>query len=333
MAEFESRAFSGATDLIHLIDFVRAQMIGRWPASTYWHPGDIVWQLYPYSKLERVGDVRLWSDAGGLAGFAIFEPPLNLRFDIRRDLSLDPALLADVLAWGEARWRRHATPAAEIPIAYAALEHRLATVSLESDTPRAAALREHGFRPLEQGALLYRRSLGPVPELVEGPAERAPRVRAPALPGLPPGFRVRHATDADIEERAALHRDAWSVWGPSSFTAERYRQLRAAPLYDETLDIVVEAPNGALASSCIAWADDASGIATFEPVGTRPAFAGLGLGRAATLEAFRRLSARGIHTALVSTASVNAAGMRFYPSCGFEQVDAERFFVKEVAVE
>ena len=41
-------------------------------------------------------------------------------------------------------------------------------------------------------------------------------------------------------ERAELHRDAWSVWGQSRFTANAYRRLRQARLYDEWLDVVAE---------------------------------------------------------------------------------------------
>ena len=59
-------------------------------------------------------------------------------------------------------------------------------------------------------------------------------------PELDAGLRLRHATDADLEARVDVHRDAWSVWGRSKTTVETYRRLRSAPLYDPELDVVLE---------------------------------------------------------------------------------------------
>ena len=106
--------------------------------------------------------------------------------------------------------------------------------------------------------------------------------------------------------------------------------LRAHPLYDEQLDIVVEAPDGQLVSYCICWVDAANGVGVFEPVGTRPAYAGRGLARAAIFEGMRRLRDRGMHAARVSTASINERALRLYPACGFEVVDIRRYYVKAV---
>lgn len=144
------------------------------------------------------------------------------------------------------------------------------------------------------------------------------------------GYRVRHATEADLEERAELHRDAWSAWGESAFSVNRYRRLRAAPVYREELDIVVEAPDGPLVSYCICWVDEATGVGVFEPVGTRPEYTGRGLGRAAIHEGLRRLRDLGMHTALIGTASVNEPALALYPSCGFEFVEKEVYWVRAV---
>jgi ribosomal protein S18 acetylase RimI-like enzyme len=304
----------GLADLTLLIDFARTALAARWPRSSYWHPGDIVWQLFPFTGTTPIEDVRLWFDEAGLASFVIFEPPINFRFDLRPGTPLDGPLFEEMLAWAEAR-RRQLAAAAPVPKAYEILgEGSLACGAFEGDVERVAALERHGYVPSERTDVRYSRSLdGQLPD-----------------PQLPPGFHLRHATESDIQARAELHRDAWSVWGASSESTKRYARRRTAPVYDPELDIVVEAPGGQLVSYCICWADAATGVGTFEPVGTRPAFAGQGLARATIYEGFRRLRQRGMHTALVGTAGVNERALRFYPSCGFEVADREVLYVKQV---
>jgi ribosomal protein S18 acetylase RimI-like enzyme len=311
---FESRPYVGAADLDLLIDFARNAMAARWPRSSYWHPGDVVWQVFPFTGGRPVEEFRLWFDGEGLAGFVLFEPPLNFRFDVRPGLAVDGPLLSEMLTWAEG-YRRTLKLPGEAPKAYAMLgEGTISAAAFDSDAERIEALNRHGYVESERADVRYSRSL-------EG---NLPAVK------LPHGFVVRHATDADIEARAELHRDAWSVWGPSTESARRYARRRTAPVYDAELDIVVEAADGQLVSYCICWADAATGVGTFEPVGTRPAFAGQGLARAAIYEGFRRLRERGMHTALVGTAGVNERALRLYPSCGFVEVDRERLYSKRV---
>ncbi len=309
-----SRAFVGESDLELLIEFARRATAARSPGTTYWHAGDIVWQVFPYVGADVVDDIRLWFDDGVLAGFVLFEPPLRFEFDVSARSTLDHALLSEMLAWSEGRrgeLLREGAP--DTPRAYAALgEQTIATTALESDVARIAALRRHGYEADDGGATYYARSLD-----VAIPESR-----------LPEGMRLRHATDADLEQRVDLHRDAWSVWGPSSATVEAYRRLRGAPLYQQDLDVVIESGDGRLVSYCICWVDGTNGVATFEPVGTRPEFAGRGLAREVIFEALQRLRDRGMRRALVSTASVNERAMRLYPSCGFEVADRGRFYVK-----
>ena len=49
------------------------------------------------------------------------------------------------------------------------------------------------------------------------------------------------------------------------------------------------------------------------------------------LKAIRRMQSRGLHTALVATASVNQRARALYPSCGFVEVDRAYYYVKELA--
>ncbi len=313
MSATTSRAFSGDADLNLLVDFVRARMVERLPGATYWHPGDIVWQLYQFLRSGPLDEVRLWFDGDELAGFAIFEPPLRIQADIAP--GAPAAIYEQAIEWA-IELRRKGLPAGNetIPVAYQPLgTNTLATSVLNSDAERAAQLTAMGFQRGSTGETRFAANLD----------ERPPS-------SLPAGYRLRHATDADLEERVDLHRDAWSVWGPSGTTVRTYRWLRAAPLYDETLDIVLESPDGRLVSYCVCWADAESGVATFEPVGTRPAFTGQGLAQATIVGALHRLRERGMHTALVSTSSENAPAQALYRRCGFRVIDTESFWTKRV---
>ncbi len=75
---------------------------------------------------------------------------------------------------------------------------------------------------------------------------------------------------------------------------------------------------GDLLSSCIGWLDPVNKIAEIEPLGTRPAFARMGLARAVVLEVLRRMRAHGMETALVYGTHANEPARQLYLSAGFE---------------
>jgi ribosomal protein S18 acetylase RimI-like enzyme len=116
--------------------------------------------------------------------------------------------------------------------------------------------------------------------------------------------------------------------GLSAATIENYRRLRNAPIYDPELDVVLEDASGRFVAYCIGWLDMANRFGHFEPVGCRPAFTGRGYARAVVIECMRRMQARGMHTALVSTASVNQPARALYQSCGFVEADRAYHYTK-----
>ncbi len=314
MNHFISRAYSGAADLDLLIDFARKTTAARWPRSTYMKAGDVVWGL----GSGECANICLWFDNDDLAAYAWFDPPLYFDFDIGPDVSLDDSLAGEILKWAEGQRRSLLHPGSKkIPKAWAMLgENTLSTHVLDSDPERIALLKRNGYTRAGRFDVLYSLSL----------------VAAPiAQPKLAAGLRLRHATDADLEARVDVHRDAWSVWGPSKITIDGYRKLRSAPLYDPELDVVLEDATGRFLSYCIGWQDTANRIGHFEPVGCRPDFTGRGYARAVTIEGLRRMQSRGLHTALVATASVNDRARVLYPSCGFVEVDRAYYYVKELA--
>ena len=99
-------------------------------------------------------------------------------------------------------------------------------------------------------------------------------------PVLPDGFRFRTADEAGPEAAVQAHVDAWA---PSTYTAEGYEGVRRTATYRDDLHVLVEAPDGTMASSTIMWLDEANKTAEFEPVGTHPDYRRLGLGTAMLL--------------------------------------------------
>jgi ribosomal protein S18 acetylase RimI-like enzyme len=316
MNSFASRAYAGASDLALLIEFAENATRARWPLSTYLKGGDVVWMLYNLSP-DSYADVRLWFDDADLIAYACFEPPLLVDFDIQPGSPQFNAIADEILMWAENRRRGLMRINGEtIPKAYAMLgESTVSATVLDSDPQRISILERNGYSRVDRFHVLYSRSV------------TAEQIRQPKLDG---GLRLRHATDADLAARVEVHRDAWSVWGPSSVTVETYRRLRAAPLYNPELDVVLEDVTGRFLSYCVGWLDPCNEIGHFEPVGCRPDCAGRGYARAVTIEAMRRMQMRGMHTALVGTESVNEPAQMLYKSCGFVEVDRAYFYTRRI---
>ncbi|MFI6577913.1 GNAT family N-acetyltransferase [Nocardiopsis sp. NPDC050513] len=116
-------------------------------------------------------------------------------------------------------------------------------------------------------------------------------------PVLPEGFRFRTADEAGPEAAVQAHLDAWA---PSAYSAEAYRGVRGTEGYRGDLHILVEAPDGTMASSTIMWLDEANGTAEFEPVGTHPDYRRMGLARAMLLHGMRVARAAGAAHATVA---------------------------------
>lgn len=314
MIHFTSRSYAGASDLNLLIKFAERAAKDRWPRSTYKKVGDVVWTMPGF---DPSANIRLWFDRTDLVAYVCFEPPMNVEFDIRHGLSSYGSVGDEILMWAEnrrralARGRKQAIPKA---LAMLGCDMVCLATALDSDAQRISLLERHGFKRTDGFDVLYSRSLK---DLV-------------SLPKLDPSIRLRHATDVDLEARVDVHREAWSVWGRSSITLQTYRRLRSAPVYDPELDVVLEDASGRFLSYCIGWLDRANGFGHFEPVGCRPNFTGRGYARAVTIEGMRRMQARGMHTALVATASVNERARVLYPSCGFVEVDRAHHYTKNI---
>ncbi|MFE9663736.1 GNAT family N-acetyltransferase [Streptomyces sp. NPDC005955] len=146
-------------------------------------------------------------------------------------------------------------------------------------------------------------------------------------PLLPDGFRFRTADEAGPEAAVRAHRDAWA---PSTYTAEDYRGVRRTAGYRGDLHVLVEAPDGTMASSTIMWLDEANRTAEFEPVGTHPDYRRRGLGRAMLLHGMRLARAAGADR--MTVACLGAPGhpqaRGLYYGVGFRELSRDAPLIK-----
>jgi ribosomal protein S18 acetylase RimI-like enzyme len=298
---FDCRTYAGSADLALLQDFASRALAARFPLDATWHRGDFSWQLMPH--YDQPHPVRMWFGRAGLEAVAMFETPGKLLLEI---VPSSERLLAEMLARAGHAALRGGQSALLVRV-------------FDSDVQRIAALKSLGYTESGPESVSFRIALAKPLVL------RAPHT----------GYRLRDCVGIDAEKRAAAHRDAWNDLSAiglpdtrSSFSAEVYRGLRAAPGYDPTLDILVEAPSGELVANCIAWADHESRIGTFEPVGTHARYRRQGLARLAVQEGLRRLQERGMRFGRVSTAHFNAPAIATYAASGFELHDRASWWSK-----
>jgi GNAT superfamily N-acetyltransferase len=146
-------------------------------------------------------------------------------------------------------------------------------------------------------------------------------------PVLPAGFRFRTADEAGPEAAVRAHLDAWA---PSTYTAEGYAGVRQTAAYRGDLHILVEAPDGTMASSTIMWLDEANKTAEFEPVGTHPDYRRRGLARAMLLHGMHLARAAG--ATHMTVACLGAPGRpsarELYYSVGFRELSRDAPLIK-----
>lgn len=264
------------------------QLAGQSPAQAR-HLIDLPYRLGS-DALADPANWREWHDGGQLRAWAIWQQPW-----ISLDYAIDPdaGLEEEVLSWGLARFREMARHHGR------ALDYYVD--AREDDAPRIALLERLGFAWDPQGILLH---------LVRTLSAH------PTTSPLPAGFTSRALLDGDDVARVVdLQRLAFDS---TNMTVEWRQRIRRLPQYTPGLDLVIVAPDGALAAFCIGWLRrDAAGVAgQIEPMGVHPAYHRLGLGRAILTEALRRMQAYGATTAHVECYGANTAGYSFYRRAG-----------------
>jgi len=305
-----SRRYQGLADLPPLLAFASRTTAERSPLHAAWHPGDVIWALQ--TRADQPQPCRFWTGAEGVEALAWFESDGEVWIET---LAGREALVAEAVAWVEAAWRKQLAREgrdAATPVQIRAASH---------DARRIAALEALGYRKAGPGGVDFRRRLDdPLPP-----------------PALPAGYAVCDSVGVDPALRAAAHRAAWDhlehlgIDAHSKFSTEAYLSLTRLPVYDPSLDTLAVAPDGSFAASAICWADPASGVATFEPVGVALAHRGRRLAGAIMREAMARLQQRGLKEARVGTAHFNLAAIQAYLAAGFEPAGASHWWSKALA--
>lgn len=122
-----------------------------------------------------------------------------------------------------------------------------------------------------------------------------------------PGYRLRSLGEGlDLLERCyasglAFHDADVAVAVDNRSDPSWYLGIQQAPLYRRDLDVVAEAPEGAIAAFCTLWFDDTTRSVYVEPLATVPEHRRKGLAQAVLTEGLRRAQRLGAEVALVGT--------------------------------
>ena len=296
-----SRPYEGGADLLRMLEFV-SSATSTAPPGAYWHPGDVIWGMYQNTVFDPRREVRLWEDGDELLGLAWLEEPDGVVMQVHPRLRGSGMLEREMLDWAAQQTRAvYGERAGD----------ELWTRVPEDDPHLPAFLAGLGFVRDPDHAL----------KMIREVDASLPR------PTPPDGWTVREVGgEEEWEQRVETHRE---VWHPSRVSLEAYRRLRNAPGYNPSLDLVSVAPDGTFGSYCVCWLDPESRKGLFEPVGTRPAHRGKGLGKTIMLEGLHRLRDLGARAAAVTAIHDNDSAIGLYESVGFRTVNRERLYGKK----
>jgi ribosomal protein S18 acetylase RimI-like enzyme len=254
---------------------------------------------------------RLWcADSGALVAFAYVDESNNLWFEISPPFDDDPALQAEIVAWGVDCVRQRNAQSGE----NATLD---AVCEMEAQG-HIEILRAHAFQETGLLTLKYARSL----------EESVPDFNLPA------DFSLRPTNGAaEVESLIALHRAAF---GDDAMTVEYRLAMMRAPQYVPVLDLLIIAPDGELAAFCVCSIDDdenrQTGVQTGwpDPLGVHPHYQGRGLGKAVLFAALKALEQRGMQQARLGTSSDNLPMQRLAEALGFRLISKKVWFSRSV---
>ncbi|WP_150460472.1 GNAT family N-acetyltransferase [Nesterenkonia ebinurensis] len=246
------------------------------PSAT--HPGGFAWEL---ATDQLPAEIRVALRKGAVVGWAAFSSD-EVRLECAPDEAEAPVLLLDWLleTAGE-------DPFILVSFADRPLVHR--------------ALASSGFAPAPEAT--------PPAGLFHSAVD--------AQPAIPKGYRIRPMGTGEVPARVEAHRRAWKPVNmsypadqlqaidpdaESRFTLDVLRQMQQLRLYDQELDLVVEAPNGSLAGCCTVWLDPVSGWAEIEPLGIVPEHRRKSLAQVLVLEACGLVARRGGRQVFINSA-------------------------------
>jgi mycothiol synthase len=294
-----SRRYEGEADYARMQGLL-TEICAETGPPEYGTVGDLDWWRFTEDDPAAIEAARLWFDGERLVGFAW---PGNGQLDLFV-LPDYQTLLEEMITWAECETREAAAGDGE--------DTSLNVWAHTTDSERIATLARLGYRRTGSGLVYRLRSLAA--ELPE--------------PRLAEGYRISDMRDGDVEQRVAVHRDAFH---PSGMTVEKHRAVMGSPTYRPDLDLVVVAPDGTYAAYCIVWLDGVNRLAVFEPVGSHSAHRRLGLAAAVMSEGMRRARELGAETICVLSNVDEPGPNRLYASLGFEVIDTFYHWKKDLS--
>lgn len=197
-------------------------------------------------------------------------------------------LLADVVRLP------HAHPVPELVAAAAALADRhphAAWACVDGDETLSTALRSIGVAPTDEAMTAMWMA-----------ADAAP------APAIADGYRIERRSDQPAGGPHHLARRN------GDDVADR---LAESSIYRADLDLLVRAPDGAVAGYALFWADAETGVGLVEPVRVEDGHSGRGIARALVAAGVRALADEGCGRAKVSSMADNPAAIAAYRAVGF----------------
>jgi len=268
----------------------------------YMHIGELTFRFFMvFCHLNPQEHIRLWHDAEEkLVGYAILGEGPSLDWQVAPEYEWC-GIESEALTWVE-------TSLAELRKRNATQWNgNLVSGARQDNGRRRTFLAQHGFR--------YSGEFAEV-NMVRVLADWIPE------PVSPPGYQIRSIAETnDIPKRAAAHREVWQPWTDGNISDEAYLSFMQLPAYQRDLDVIAAAADGTIAAFVNGWIDPLNRIGEVGSVGVVPAYRRQGLMRAVLLEVLRRMQARGMERACVSTGVVNIPAIRLYASVGFEIVN------------
>jgi len=276
----------------------------------YAHVGELIFGFFMVTcDLTPQEHIRLWHDhQGKLVAYAILGEDPSFDCQVLPEYEWS-GIEAEAMDWAETHISKLRKRDAK------QWSGGVVSGARQDDAKRIAFLEQHGFQYSGEFAEVNMlRSLDePIPTSV-----------------LPASCQVRAvaAGNGEIADRAAAHREVWQPWTVGNVSDDDYARFMRLPGYHGDLDVVAVTPDGVIAAYVNGWIDPVNRIGDFGPVGARPACRRQGLTRAVLLEGLRRLKARGMDRACVSTGVSNTPALHLYESVGFRVVNKYLDYVK-----
>ncbi|MCW3989226.1 MAG: GNAT family N-acetyltransferase [Candidatus Bathyarchaeota archaeon] len=244
------------------------------------------------NHMDQVEDIRIWEEEGAQRRvMAVANPETKTIYFIQIRPG-HPTLLDTIIRWIETHTASKKPNPAE--------EQKIHIINIGGDMEREAALRKRGFeRGPVYGILRVRDLDTPIPD-------------AP----VPEGFTIRSVRGREDYEKLAAN--IRTVFGHGEwFTADTLEGIARGSFYIRDLDLVAEAPDGAIASFCTFRVDPVSRATELEPMGTHPDYRGLGLAKSLISEGMRRLKDYDPLLLYIDGAADNPGANRLYEATGF----------------